>query len=341
MFGIWRTLLAVEVVAHHLLQMPIIGFYAVFSFFVLSGFLMTAIVHGTYGYTAGGFARYMSNRALRLLPSYWFAVIVSLVLVAGFGGDTVSRFNLAIAVPPSIGSWAENLSMVFWNWIPKEQTPRLVPPTWALTVEICYYVLIGVGASRTKLTTVIWIAASLIYVIVIRRLHPEGGPYLYEAIPAGSLPFSVGALAWHYRDAIRDTLDRLRIGNPLLLIVARLLLYAAIVVVQAQTGWKWLTMLGNWLNIAISALIVCTLFATKGTPSMRRLDKAIGDFSYPIYLLHLQMGLVAAMILSGQPKHTGADIFALGLILTILVSTVSARAIDPTVDRWRRRIKPR
>lgn len=340
MFGIWRTLLAIEVVAYHILPMPLIGRYAVFSFFVLSGFLMTEIMHRSYGFTAAGTLRYLANRALRLLPNYWFAAAVTLMLIAAYDPNTVATYHSAMTVPQSPAEWAQNATMIFPDLFPRHIEPRLVPPTWALTVEICYYVLIGIGASRTKLTTAVWLAISLGYVVVIRRFQPEGG-YLFEAIPAGSLPFSVGALAWHYRDAIRDTLDRLRIGNPRLLIVARWLLYAAIFVVQAQTGWKWLTMLGNWLNIAISALIVCTLFATKGTPSMRRLDKAIGDFSYPIYLLHLQMGLVAAMILSGQPKHTGADIFALGLILTILVSTVSARAIDPTVERWRRRIKPR
>lgn len=47
-------LLAFEVVVFHLLSVPIIGRYAVMSFFVLSGFLMTTIMHQTYGYTLKG-----------------------------------------------------------------------------------------------------------------------------------------------------------------------------------------------------------------------------------------------------------------------------------------------
>jgi peptidoglycan/LPS O-acetylase OafA/YrhL len=340
MFGIWRALLSVEVVAHHLLGMPVIGFYAVFSFFVLSGFLMTAIMHGTYGYTGAGFARYASNRALRLFPSYWFAMLVSLALIALFGGEIVARYNPAMTVPHSLRAWAENISMIFWNILPKDELPRLVPLTWALTVEISCYVLIGLGASRTRLTSLLWLIISLAYVVVIRRLHPEGGDWLYAAIPAGFLPFSIGALAWHYRGEARAVLIRLGIDDPRLLIVGRWLLYGAIMVAQAQTGWKWLTMFGNWLNICVSALIVCALFAVRPNEKLRGIDKIIGDFSYPIYLLHIQMGLVAGILLFGAPAAPGLGVFILGLFLTILLSLICARVIDPVVERLRTRIKP-
>lgn len=341
MFGLWRTALAIEVVAQHLLHIPIIGFYAVFSFFVLSGFLMTAIVHGTYGYSFTGFLRYLSNRALRLLPNYWFALGVSLILIGWLGADTVAHYNLAIARPQSLGSCIENLSMIFWNWLPKDETPRLVPLAWALTVEISYYVLIGLGASRTRMTSFIWLILSFVYVVVIRQIHPEGGGYLYDAIPAGSLPFSVGALAWHFRDTVRVVLRRLWIGDPRLLIVARWMLYGGILGAQALTGWQWLTIFGNWLNIGVSALIVCTLFTARGSPSMRRIDKAVGDFSYPIYLLHLQMGLVAAAVFLGTSDKAGAAVFAIALVLTILLGAVCALGIDPLVEGLRKRIKQR
>ncbi|MFM9882248.1 MAG: hypothetical protein ACKVQT_04410, partial [Burkholderiales bacterium] len=110
---------------------------------------------------------------------------------------------------------------------------------------------------------------------------------------------------------------------------------------QAQTGWKWLTMFGNWLNIGASALIVCALFATRPKDSLRRIDRAIGDFSYPIYLLHIQMGLVASVLLFGGPAAAGLSVFLLGLVLTILLGLVSARIIDPTVEHLRTRIKTR
>jgi peptidoglycan/LPS O-acetylase OafA/YrhL len=339
MFGIWRTLLAIEVVAQHLLGVPLIGFYAVFSFFVLSGFLMTAIMHGTYGYTARGIIRYLGNRALRLYPSYWFALLVTLVLIGWFGAATVAAYNPAMVPPLTPAEWIQNLTIVFADLIPKNVIPRLVPLTWALTVEISYYILIGLGASRTRLTSWGWLGLSLVYVVVIRRLHPEGGGYLYEAIPAGSLPFSVGALAWHYRVELHRLLNRLHIDDPRILIVGRWLLYLTIVAGQGATGWKWLAMFGNWLNIGASALIVCSLFQMKNAPPLARIDKAAGDFSYPIYLLHLQMGLVAGTLLADTRPSTA--LFLLGLALTLAIGSIPARLVDPFVERLRTRLKMR
>ncbi len=46
MFGIWRTLLALEVVATHLISMKFFGPFAVVASFVLSGFLLTFFIKG-------------------------------------------------------------------------------------------------------------------------------------------------------------------------------------------------------------------------------------------------------------------------------------------------------
>jgi len=339
MFGIWRTLLAIEVVVYHLLPLPLIGRYAVFSFFVLSGFLMTEVVQRTYGYTLAGGLRYAGNRALRLLPDYWFALLVTLVLIATLGAARVADFHAAMTVPQDAAKWAQNLTMVFVDIVPRTVEPRLVPPTWALTVEICFYVLIGLGASRTRLSTSVWLGLSILYIVVTRMMGRGGGEVLFDAIPAGSLPFSIGALAWHYQDELRTMLARLRLGDARLLIAGRWLLYLAILLALAVTGRPWLDMFGNWLNILVSALIVVTLFATRPGDRWRRIDKAVGDYSYPIYLLHLQMGLLAGVLAYGTVTRNGPVVFAGGLALTLLLATICARGIDPVVERLRRRIK--
>ncbi len=352
MFGIWRTLLALEVVAFHLLFLPFIGAYAVFSFFVLSGFLMTAIVHGTYGYSRGGFTRYIGNRALRLYPDYWFAIFISIAVITLLGGADVVRYHPIIAIPTTPGQWAANLSIVFPEMVPRDAWPRLVPLAWALTVEVIFYILIGVGVSRTKRSTWLWLGASVAYVIYATSLHhPKDAVneiipiYQYSAIPAGSLPFSFGALAWHYRTALYAKLERFRIHDARKLVVARWLLYLAIAVIQAQVDWKAIVMVGNWLNVGLSALIVCSLFHVRPADRLKRLDKTAGDFSYPIYLIHLQMGIVAAALLFGNPvtgrSWRSVAVFTLGLALTLVAGAVCVWLIDPAVERWRSRIKQR
>lgn len=350
MFGIWRTLLALEVVAFHLLFVPFIGAYAVFSFFVLSGFLMTAIMQRTYGYSAGGFTRYIGNRALRLYPSYWFALAVSVAIVAVLGSAETLRYHPVVAIPESTGQWLENLSMGFLDIVPRDVWPRLVPLAWALTVEIVFYILIGLGISRTKRITVLWCVASIAYVTIASDWqHPKDAAneiipvYQYSAIPAGSLPFSFGALAWHYRAEVHHAVSRLHIGDARFLIVARWAVYFAIAIIQSIAGWKGLVMAGNWINIGLSAIIVCALYHVRPAESLRQIDKAVGDFSYPIYLLHLQMGIVAAALLFSEPvigrSWRSAAVFALALALTIVVGAICARLIDPAVERLRTRIR--
>jgi peptidoglycan/LPS O-acetylase OafA/YrhL len=350
MFGIWRTLLAIEVVAFHLLFLPFIGAYAVFSFFVLSGFLMTHIVHSTYGYSPGGLARYLGNRALRLYPSYWFALCLSIALIWVVGAPLVAAYHPAITMPATTTAWIENLTMIFPAVVPRDVMPRLIPLTWALTVEIVYYVLIGLGLSRTRTITALWLAASIAYAIVARSLHhPKDSVdeiipiFQYSAVAAGSLPFALGALVWHYRQGLCGWLERFHIGNPCLLIVMRWALYIIVAVIQARLGWKGLVMIGNWLNVGLSGLIVCTLFHFRPAPRWRAIDRAVGDYSYPIYLLHMQMGLLAAVLLFGSPV-TGRSlnslaVFGLGLFLTCLAGTVCARLIDPAAEKLRSRIK--
>lgn len=165
MFGTYRTILALMVVVGHLLQVEFLGSLAVMGFFVLSGFLMTAIMHESYGYSASGRGRFVLNRCLRLYPTYWLACAVSLGVIAWCGAEYVKSYRAAIAVPRDTVAILANLTIIFPDFFPFQFTPRLSLPTWALTVELCYYALICLGASKTRKRAVAWLSVSVVYVI--------------------------------------------------------------------------------------------------------------------------------------------------------------------------------
>jgi peptidoglycan/LPS O-acetylase OafA/YrhL len=345
MFGTWRTLLAIEVVVSHILFVPILGGYAVFSFFVLSGFLMTSIMHTTYGYTPGGFVRYAANRALRLYPNYWFAIMISLGVILLVGAPVATKHFAAFTTPQTSAEWLQNLTMIFPYLVPSDARSILAPPTWALTVEICYYILIGLGVSQSKRSTVIWFALSIAYLVIVRQFHADNR-YSYAAIPAGSLPFSVGALTWHYRADLQRVRARMKLGDERILIVLRWIAFLVALAIFWKTGWQSVTMAALWLNVTLSCLIVGALADVEAPKARRRIDKAIGDFSYPIYLLHMQMGVVASVLLFGMhmPKLRsveGIAVLALTLVLTGLLTLVCARIIDPAIERRRTGIRQR
>ena len=91
--GIYRFLLALNVVIFHLLGVPAIGPFAVFSFFVLSGFLMTLIMKETYGYSLSGLSKYAMNRFLRLFPSYWVLLLITILAIGLVGNSNSKAFH--------------------------------------------------------------------------------------------------------------------------------------------------------------------------------------------------------------------------------------------------------
>lgn len=338
MFGIWRTALALEVALYHLAGVPLIGEYAVGSFFVLSGYLMTAIMTQSYGYTLKGRMRFFANRALRLLPGYWFSIAVTLVLIALIGAPYMAAYHKGMQVPATLGSWLQNLSMLFLDIKPPNQMPRLTPPSWALTVEWLYYLLIGLGLARSVLLSSLWLGLSVVFNIAL-FWHDPYSPLLYGSLPAGSLGFAAGAWTYHHRDWIARWLDRMlgRMALPLVLcglIGAFLMPFAS-----SNLLHLYVDPVGNWLNVGASALMVVALNELNAGPMLRSLDKRLGDLSYPIYLLHWQAGAISSFFLFGEAIHgaspKGLMAFALAMPIVLILCLPQMLLIDPFIGRHR------
>ncbi|MEJ1355170.1 MAG: hypothetical protein RPU39_10845 [Candidatus Sedimenticola sp. (ex Thyasira tokunagai)] len=204
MFGTYRTLLALMVVALHLGGIPKVGAYAVFGFYCLSGYLMTLIMHSNYGYTLPGISKYAVNRALRIFPLYWVSILFSAVLIWQLGSNFISSYHPAIYMPGNASELSKNLMIFF----PFMDVPRLTPPAWALTVELFFYILIGAGISKNKGITLIWFVFSVLYHIGA-LFFDLGWSHRYYTIAAASLPFSTGALIFHYRHSCCQCLNQL------------------------------------------------------------------------------------------------------------------------------------
>jgi peptidoglycan/LPS O-acetylase OafA/YrhL len=327
---------------HHLLGVPVIGQYAVFSFFVLSGFLMTAVMAGTYGYTPGGFMRFAANRALRLYPAYLVAIALVLTVIGLCGEDFTRGYREALFLPQGAGEWAANLSMVYPHLMPYDFTPRLLPATWALTVELTFYLGIGLGLSRTRARSALWLAASVIYT---GAMLSAGADYheLYGLIPSGSLPFAVGACAWHWRDALRASFERRLPLRPETLLAAGLAWFLPFALIDRYAQIEAVKLAGLFLGIPIATVVIIGLFHAGAGRTLRRRDSLLGDYSYPVYLLHWPMGALASWMLYQQPI-LGANVpsllsFALALLLTFAASTAVIRIVDPIIGRLRAAMK--
>ena len=184
MLGIYRTFLAIMVVFQHLGGASKAGSFSVFAFFVISGYLMTYILKENYGFSTTGKLKYLFNRFLRIFPPYWWAFIFSLLLIFFLDSEVIRGISKSVKLPVDLENLLRNIFILF----ERRTRPRMVPPAWALTVEIFYYLLMALGISRSKKSTLVWLTAGLIYTAAINLLDMEWH-YVYFFFAAGSLPF--------------------------------------------------------------------------------------------------------------------------------------------------------
>jgi peptidoglycan/LPS O-acetylase OafA/YrhL len=333
MYGTYRTLLALMVVGLHIGGIPSVGTYAVFGFYTLSGYLMTFIMQNNYGYSSQGVAKYAINRFLRIYPIYWVSIGLSAVLVLIVGEGVSSGYQQDIYLPKDPISLARNLALFF----PFMESPRLTPPAWALTVELCFYILIGLGISRTRRAVWYWFLLSAAY----HALALYFGRDTYFTVFAASLPFSTGALIFHYRSNINSFLSG-----------------------RNGTGFHWLPVavfmliLANWavgyslpvlekvcfyVNYLICSSMVAILSERKSLPLVSRgADRWLGDLSYPIYLLHYQVGLIVMLTLNAfgmNLSRPSLSLMAISIPFILLASWFVSVSIEGPIERMRARVK--
>lgn len=343
MFGTYRTCLAIAVVVHHLISIPILGHYAVHGFFILSGYLMTYIMINSYGYSFYGIRSFTTNRFLRLYPSYWAILAITIAAIYILGEDNSSSYRAFVYYPDSFLSIIQNISLLYFDMFPGSVSPRLSPPTWALTIEIIFYILIALGISRSKQLTGFWFLASIGYMSFTHIFNLDYS-YRYDVVIAGTLPFSVGAMIFHYYDDPRLSFIRNINQNVVFMLCFLFIFNSGIAAVgekmnfsDAVFSWSF------YVNYIINAMLIIYLIDGRIPYISRDLDSQIGNYSYPIYLSHWLAGFIASMIIWGEPVRgfniQGIVSLLVALVICFLVSFFVIKFIDLPVERLRQKIK--
>ena len=329
MFGTLRTILAIMVLVGHLTDQWQIGTYAVFAFYIISGYLMTLIMHESYGYNLVGRKNFAINRFLRLYPGYWVILFLSVILVILIG-DFSNQYNKLIYLPNSISEWLSVLSMLYIAEFPNKVEPNLAPTTWAITVELFFYALICLGLSKTKFRVIVWLAFSFAYVIY-GQVAELSWPYKYFPIPAASLPFAIGAFIYFRKKEGFISLSDSWITNPLTLTI--LLVSNAVLTLIFPSYFQT----GFYVSLFISILICYEIAMGRKWPVISfNLDKAIGDYSYPIYLMHWQVGILVTYFITNRvvknESPLGYMLSFLTLIICLAISALLIKFIDKPIQ---------
>jgi peptidoglycan/LPS O-acetylase OafA/YrhL len=323
MFGIFRTALAIAVVFDHFGDRRGIGPVAVFSFFCLSGFLMTLLMAGPYSGHPLGF---LANRFLRLYPLYWVAVAMKLALLAYTGAEVF-----------------ENPALAFYQFLyiaTPSDSIRWIPTAWAVTNEIVFYIAIALGLSKTLQRTLVWLGLSAAYVVAMFAFGGSAAIDLYGSPLAASFPFALGAAAYHIDRRWGDWLWQHRRAHIILagaattlLVIAMVQCYAALHNELDPDSQLSALLRGLYSALAPSTLLVVLLHRVHPPEWLRWSDEMIGRLSYPIYLVHM---LVAEMI----ARFVGVNAWNV-LFWTMCLTPLLVVAIDLPVQRMRTRLRDR
>lgn len=331
--GLLRLVLALSVIAAHA-NTPVFGYrgiggwYAVDFFFVISGFYMAMVLNEKYRDAPA--ERFYLSRLLRLLPVYYIGLLLSLLTfwpaISGVW-RSLEPGALVYFVLQNVFVFGQDLSYPLC--VPKQGGGciglplAMNPPSWSLAVELGFY-FVAPYLLRSKARTFAFVLYGALYLASLKLLRfplaatgvfgaAEPPIYTFYFYPASFVFFGGGALAYHLR---RGATGADYAGGALLL----LLLSSAD------------TVMPFW-HLLLASLAVPVLFELT---ARNRLDRWLGEMSYPVYILHFPILQALLPWFGKQPDPPGA--LSLGswvAIASCAAGAVLYRVVEVPVNRRR------
>jgi peptidoglycan/LPS O-acetylase OafA/YrhL len=297
-------MLALLVVHSHFTGGALGGPVAVFGFFCLSGYLMTKIVSETYSDGFSGYLRYLGNRALRIYPAYYAAIVFAAVVLLLWPAEA----RTAAGWYRFPQDWLQTLSIIGLQ----PRSPILLVPAWSLHVEIVHFILIGAILGRSRRLTALWFFGALA-VTLVAILRSVSFDWLYFSPYGSTVAFATGAMIHQYR-------DKLPVFSPQLALAACCLL----AVVGLRMPFEIASAGGLHASILVAALAIIAL----KNMSIPRWDAALGDLAYPVFLLHIPCRAAVSGLLGRSDAF--ADLLAIAATfgLSCLVVGVVERPLS-------------
>lgn len=311
------------------------GFLGVDVFFVLSGFLITTLLHerwtGSFGETARAF---YWRRAVRLLPALLVFLAVHAVVARSLHDDLGTELRTAGAAL----AYITNLASSF-DWTLAGDQVHL----WSLAVEEQFYLVWPLALAflvRLRSRTALWVLGGAVVLVVVWRWTlmrhlGSGYPVAYERPDARADALLIGAaLAWIVRGGWRPsvrTATALGLGGSGLL---------AAMVLRVRADGDFLYY-GGFTLVALAAAAVIVGLLVAGGPLERTLSwrplVGLGRVSYSLYLWHVLAYRLAVELV---PEPTVARVAAAnGAALACAV--VSFHCIErPFVSGWQEVPRP-
>jgi peptidoglycan/LPS O-acetylase OafA/YrhL len=254
---------------------------AVYFFFMLSGFVV-ACAYEKRLLAGMPVLQFYLRRAIRLYP----LLVLGTVLCAGY----LAAFSPMFLQDPSwlIASTFSALGLPFpYTEFSPRQFP-INPPAWSLFYELIAYAVFGLMAMHLRTWLLVLGAFVCAALFAFASAYYQGRTMpLYTTTFAAAVPFIIGILLWRNHEA-----KFLKIPPIPFWVLSAMILIVCAIPASVNKGFDTLIAATVFPVIIISG-------AAHGNRPSGKVMKALGDLSYPVYILHWPFLLGAQYFLNG------------------------------------------
>jgi peptidoglycan/LPS O-acetylase OafA/YrhL len=359
--GVFRLFLALSVLLGHTRGHGFLGLSFIFpeiavqTFFIISGFYMALVLNEKYN-QPGQYTLFLRQRFLRLYPTY--VILIAAVLVidslasvlsgSSWGSFKIWHDNFSILSPATIAAFVfenivifgQNVMMLFYMdpasgalqvSIPAGVKPicisdfLLISSSWSLAVEFCFYLLAPFIVRRPWQTQLIALALCAAVRLGVLFAAPDGRLWSYALFAPNLFFFVAGSLAYAFYKRYHAQLRAVIAPRPWVLIpfVVLALDYCRFPLTR-QLYLVWMPLV---------FVMVPILFALT---SRSRVDRLIGELSYPCYLIHQHVLIFTKQVFLGTRNE-----WLLGpvsIVLAVILSYLFYRFIEARTERFREKL---
>lgn len=311
------------------------GWMGVDLFFILSGFLIGGHL---LRQDAGAFRwqHYLTQRALRIVPTYWF--VLAIVVAGAVPFFKVEGQVVAVRVAYHV--------LFLQDYLP----PNIVVAFWSLGVEEKFYLLAPVlllGSARirdSRQRMGVLVAVGMLAVLSrgLLALHDPAPPSYVDFVRTYRFPFHhcvdtlvIGVVAaMLHRDLKAAPGPRARLGNALawggLAVIGWLLVSGELL---GDIGWWDKTLQPDAIGLAFGAVVLgCALGGGPQHLLSSAVLRVIARVSYPLYLIHMALIPLCWRLVGAAPADGGRALVAF-LPVFLGVSLLAAIAIHFAAEK--------